>query len=52
VGSRNIRGGVDGVGTMHLREGIVYIGLLRIVDFFFLALLFYKQIMFVKVMNQ
>jgi hypothetical protein len=52
VRSSKIRGGVDGgAGGMRLRGGIVYCGLVRIIDFFFRVLLFYNNIMFVKVMN-
>jgi hypothetical protein len=56
VESRKIRGGVDGGsmggGVIHLCGGIVYCGLVRIMNFFFfLVLLFYDNIMFVKVMN-
>jgi hypothetical protein len=52
VGSRKIRGGADGARTMCLRGEIVYFGLVLIIDVFFLVLLFYNQIMFVKLMNQ
>ena len=34
MGSRKIRGGVDGGGGMGLCGGIVYCGLVRIMDFF------------------
>ena len=40
VGSRMAAGEVDGEGDMHLRDGIIYCGLVRIMDFFFLVLFF------------